>query len=90
MFDNLSDKFHDVFRKLRGHSTLTESNINEALQEIRRALLEADVNIDVVREFIEEVRVECLGEAVLKSITPGQMVIKIINDKFNKKISNPP
>ncbi|MBQ9788070.1 MAG: signal recognition particle protein [Lentisphaeria bacterium] len=82
MFDNLSDKFHDVFRKLRGHSTLTESNINEALQEIRRALLEADVNIDVVRDFIEEIKSECIGEAVLKSITPGQMVIKIINDKL--------
>lgn len=88
MFDNLSDKFHDVFRKLRGHSTLTESNINEALQEIRRALLEADVNIDVVREFIEEVRTECIGEAVLKSVTPGQMVIKIINDKLTSLLGD--
>ena len=88
MFDNLSDKFHDVFRKLRGHSTLTESNINEALQEIRRALLEADVNIDVVRDFIEEVRGECVGEAVLKSVTPGQMVIKIINDKLTSLLGD--
>ena len=67
---------------------MTESNINEALQEIRRALLEADVNIDVVRDFIEEVRGECVGEAVLKSVTPGQMVIKIINDKLTSLLGD--
>ena len=58
MFDNLSDKFSDIFRKLRGEAHLTESNIADAMREIRMALLDADVNIDVAREFVEKVRVD--------------------------------
>ena len=72
MFDNLSDKFSDIFRKLRGEARLSESNIAEAMREIRMALLDADVNIEIARDFVEKVRQDCLGEAVLKSVTPGR------------------
>ena len=80
MFDSLSDKLHAVFKKLRGESRLSESNIAEAMREIRLALLEADVNIDVAAEFIEKVKHDCLGQEVLKSVTPGQQVVRIVND----------
>ena len=82
MFDSLSDKFGEIFKKLRGETRLTESNISEAMREIRLALLDADVNVDIAREFVEKVRTDCLGEAVLKSITPGQQVVKIVNDRL--------
>ena len=80
MFDNLSDKFGEIFKRLRGETRLTESNIAEAMREIRLALLDADVNVDIARDFVKKVQQDCLGEAVLKSITPGQMVVKIVND----------
>lgn len=82
MFESLSDKLHDVFRKLRGQSTLTEENISEAMREIRLALLEADVNLKVASEFIEAVKRDCTGQDVIKSVTPGQQVVKIVNDKL--------
>ena len=82
MFESLSDKLHDVFRKLRGQSTLTEANIADAMREIRMALLEADVNLQVAGDFIESVRRECAGQEVIKSVTPGQQVVKIVNDKL--------
>ena len=86
MFDSLSDKLHAVFKKLRGESRLTESNIAEAMREIRLALLEADVNIDVAAEFIEKVKNDCLGQEVLKSVTPGQQVVRIVNDAYGEPI----
>ncbi len=82
MFDSLSDKLYDVFRKLRGTATLTEDNIQEAMREIRLALLDADVNLEVTRQFIEDVRAKCVGESVIRSVTPGQQVIKIVNDEL--------
>ena len=82
MFESLSDKLHAVFKKLRGQSTLTESNITEAMSEIRRALLEADVNLAVADAFIESVRSECIGREVIRSVTPGQQVVKIVNDQL--------
>lgn len=82
MFESLSDKLHDVFRKLRGQSTLTESNIVDAMREIRLALLEADVNLQVATDFIEEVKSECMGQEVIKSVTPGQQLVKIVHDKL--------
>ena len=82
MFESLSDKLHDVFRKLRGQSTLTEANITDAMREIRLALLDADVNIKIASEFIEGVKAECVGQEVIKSVTPGQQVVKIVNDKL--------
>ena len=84
MFESLSDKLHDVFRKLRGQSTLTETNITDAMREIRLALLDADVNTKIVSEFIEAVKNECLGQEVIKSVTPGQQVVKIVNDELVK------
>ena len=88
MFDNLSDKLHGVFKKLRGESRLTESNISDAMREIRLALLEADVNLEIVSKFIEDVRTECLGQDVLKSVTPGQQVVKIVNDQLVKLLGS--
>lgn len=82
MFDNLSDKFSEIFKKLRGEAHLTESNIADAMREIRLALLDADVNVEVAKEFVDKVRVDCLGETVLKSVTPGQQVVKIVNDRL--------
>ena len=80
MFDSLSDKLHAVFKRLRGESRLSESNIADAMREIRLALLEADVNIEVAAAFIEKVKNECLGQEVLQSVTPGQQVVRIVND----------
>ena len=80
MFDKLTDRFHEVFRTLTGRGTLTESNIDEAMREVRRALLEADVNFKVVKEFVDSIRAECLGEKVLKSVTPGQQAVKVVYD----------
>lgn len=80
MFENLTDGLQQVFRRLRGYGRLSESNISDAMDEIRTALLEADVNYQIVKEFIAEVREHCLGAEVLKSVTPGQQVVKIVND----------
>ena len=82
MFESLSDKLHGVFKRLRGESRLTESNIAEAMREIRLALLEADVNIDVATRFIESVKSDCIGGDVLASVTPGQQVVKIVHDRL--------
>ena len=81
MFDQLSDKLEGVFKKLRGQGKLTEANIDEALREVRRALLEADVNYKVARDFIKRVKERALGQDVLKSITPGQQVVKVVHDE---------
>ena len=71
MFENLSDKFQDVFRRLRGQTTISESNIAESMQEVRDALIDADVNIEVADGFVNEVRQACLGESVVRSVTPA-------------------
>jgi len=78
MFDTLSDRLEGVFRKLKGTGRITERNIEEALREVRLALLEADVNIKVVRDFIEHVKIKALGEEVLRSLTPEQHLIKFV------------
>lgn len=82
MFERLTDRFQDVFRKLTGRGTLTEANVEEAMQEVRRALLEADVNYAVANEFVGNVRAKCLGQAVLKSLAPGQQAVKVVNDEL--------
>lgn len=82
MFDNLSDKLELVFKKLRGQGVMTEDNIKEALREVRLVLLEADVNFKVVKDFVEKVRERSVGTEVLKSLSPGQQVIKIVNDEL--------
>ncbi|MEW6378345.1 MAG: signal recognition particle protein [bacterium] len=82
MFDNLSDKLQTVFKKLRGYGKLTESNIQEGLREVRLALLEADVNYKTVKEFIEKVKEKAVGDQVLKSLSPGQQVVKIVHEEM--------
>jgi signal recognition particle subunit SRP54 len=84
MFENLSDKLDSVFKKLRGHGRLSEKNIDEGLKEVRMALLEADVHYRVVKDFIAEVRQRALGEEVMDSLTPGQQVVKIVNEKLTE------
>ena len=79
MFESLSEKLEAVFRRLRGHGKLSEKNMEEALREVRLALLEADVNFRVVKEFIERVKGKAMGQEVLASLTPEQQLIKIIH-----------
>ena len=80
MFDGLSDKFGDIFDRLKRRGALSPSDISDALREIRVALLEADVALPVVKEFIDSVKEKALGHDVIKSVTPGQMVVKVVND----------
>ncbi len=82
MFDNLSERLDGVLRKLRGRGKLNEKNIKDALREVRLALLEADVNYKVVKDFIKNIEQRAIGEEVLKSLTPGQQVIKIVRDEL--------
>ncbi|HEX9614611.1 MAG TPA: signal recognition particle protein [Bacteroidota bacterium] len=79
MFETLSQKLEAAFRELRGHGKITEKNVAESLREVRRALLDADVNLGVAKEFIEKVRIQAVGQEVLSSITPGQQIIRIIH-----------
>ncbi|WP_374529278.1 signal recognition particle protein [Novosphingobium sp.] len=80
MFDTLSDRLGSVFDKLRGRGALKEQDVRDAMREVRIALLEADVALPVVRRFIDEVTEKAVGHAVLKSVTPGQQVVKVVND----------
>src|SRR5512139_421248 len=82
MFDSLSSKLQNAFRNLRGLGKISDANAGEALREVRLALLEADVNFKVARDFIERVRVKALGQEVVQSIQPGQQIIKIIHDEL--------
>ena len=82
MFENLSEKLESIFKKLKGRGVLNEESVNVALKEIRIAMLEADVNFKVVRDFIEDVRAKAIGKEVLDSITPGQQVVKIVHDQL--------
>ena len=84
MFTELTDKLELILKKLRGQGKLTESNIKEALKEVKRALLEADVNYKVVKDFITRVESKSIGQEVLKSITPGQQMIKIVYDELTQ------
>jgi len=82
MFDNLSEKFSDAFRNLRGKGKISEENIEETLKAVKTALLEADVNFKVVKEFVEKVKIEALGEKVLRGVEPGQQFVKIMHDEL--------
>ncbi len=82
MFENLSEKLQRTFKNLRGQGTVTEENIGEALKEIRIALLEADVNLNVVKELIEHIRAKALGQEVLTALSPTEQVIKIVRDEL--------
>ena len=78
MFENLTDRLEAVFKKLRGHGVLTEEHIAEAMREVRMALLEADVNYQVARDFVDTVSAKALGREVSQKLSPGQQVIKIV------------
>src|SRR2546430_5057 len=82
MFDSLSSKLQNAFRNLRGLGKISEDNVSDALREVRLALLEADVNFKVARDFIERVRAKSIGQQVVQSIQPGQQIIKIIQDEL--------
>ncbi|HAL56079.1 MAG TPA: signal recognition particle protein [Bacteroidetes bacterium] len=84
MFESLSQKLEAVFKKLRGEGRITEANVAETLREVRRVLLDADVNYKVAKQFVEDVRKRAVGQEVLTSITPGQLIIKIIFDEMVK------
>jgi signal recognition particle subunit SRP54 len=84
MFDSLSDKLADVFKKLKGHGKLSEKNIEEGLKEVRLALLEADVHYKVVKSFVADIRERALGQEVMASLTPGQQVVKIVNETLTQ------
>ncbi len=81
-FENLSDKLQNAFKKLKGKGVLTEADINEAMREVKLALLEADVNFKVVKEFVNDVKEKCLGKEVMESLTPAQQIIKIVNQEL--------
>ena len=84
MFDNLADKLQSAFKTLRGHGKLSEQNIKIALKDVRLALLEADVNFHVVKDFVERVRIRAIGREVLKSLTPGQQLVKVVNEELTE------
>ena len=81
-FENISEKLQDVFKKLRGKGKISEADLKAAMREVKLALLEADVNFKVVKDFISKVSEKAMGEAVLESLTPGQQVIKIVNEEL--------
>lgn len=82
MFENLSEKFNRTFKRLKGQGKLTEKNINEALREVRLALLEADVNYKVTKQFVASIRERAVGSEVMDSLTPGQQLVKIVNEEL--------
>ncbi len=84
MFESLSERLNKTFKALKGHGKLSEKNIQDALKEVRLALLEADVNYKVVKKFVEDIRQQALGQEVLGSLTPGQQVIKIVNAELTR------
>jgi len=84
MFDNLTDRLNAAFKKLKGHGKLTEKNIQEGLKEVRMALLEADVHYRVVKKFIGDIKERALGQEVMASLTPGQQIVKIVNEELTE------
>ena len=84
MFDNLSDKLEATFKKLAGQATINEVNIGIAMRDIKRALLSADVNYKVAKKFVEEVREKAMGQDVVKSVSPAQMIVKIVSDELTE------
>ncbi|HOO90312.1 MAG TPA: signal recognition particle receptor subunit alpha, partial [Syntrophales bacterium] len=82
MFENLTEKLDTVFKRLRGKGILDEENVKAAMKDIRMALLEADVNFRVTREFIEDVSERAIGQEILDSISPGQQIVKIVHNRL--------
>src|SRR5579871_1875155 len=87
MFESLSNRFNDVFDRLRRRGALTEADVDAAMREIRVALLEADVALPVVKSFVDGVRAKAVGADVIRSVTPAQMVVKIVHDHLVATLS---
>ena len=87
MFDSLSDRLGGVFDRLRGRGALTEADVRTAMREVRVALLEADVALPVARKFVDDVTEKAIGQDVLRSVTPGQQVVKIVQDELTQLLS---
>ena len=87
MFESLTDRLQSVFRNLRGHGHLTETELRDGLREIRLALLEADVHLSVVRQLVERVRERATAEEILKSLSPGQQIVKLVRDELAEVLS---
>ena len=88
MFENLSDRLQGIVKKLKGQTRITEKELNECLREVKLALLEADVNYKVVKNFINRIKEKALGEDVMKSLTPGQQVVKIVRDELTELLGS--
>ena len=82
MFNNLGDRFKDIFKKVSGQGKLTEANMKDALREVRLALLEADVNYGVAKNFVSKIREKALGEEVISGVNPTQQFVKIVHDEL--------
>lgn len=88
MFDNLSDRLNAIYKKLKGRGKLKEADVDEALRQIRVAFIEADVSLSVTKEFLAEIREKAIGQEVLKSLTPGHQMVKIVNDELTGLLGN--
>src|SRR5690554_6595754 len=88
MFNDLSERLNGIFRNLKGKGKVSESNIKDSLKEIRMALLEADVNFRIVKNFIKEIQERALGQEVMKSLEPGQQVVKIVHEQLIALMDN--
>ena len=88
MFETLSDRLSGIFDKLTRRGALSEADVSEAMREVRRALIEADVALDVVKSFTDRVKSKAVGQDVVKSVTPGQMVVKIVNDEMIRMLGS--
>jgi signal recognition particle subunit SRP54 len=84
MFDNLSGKLDKAFQVLKGHGKITEINVAETLKEVRRALLDADVNFKIAKDFTKRVKEKALGQEVLTTLNPGQLLVKIVKDELTE------
>lgn len=84
VFEGLAERLQNTFKKLRGHGKLTESDVNDAMREVRMALLEADVNFKVVKDFVKRIKERAIGQEVMESLTPGQFVVKIVNEELTE------
>ena len=84
IFEGLADRLQETFKKLRGHGKLTEDDVKSAMKEVRMALLEADVNFKVVKDFVKRVTERAIGQDVMEALTPAQVVIKIVNEELTE------
>ena len=88
MFENLTDKITGIFEKVKGKGIIDEDTLNNVMREIRVALLESDVSLSVAKEFIEKVKKNAVGQEIIKSISPDQMIVKIVNDELSKLLGS--